>query len=559
MADSSSVTVDVRTDPEQQAGSSAVSVVQSNNVQSTQHSSSVVHGGQGPQGATGPQGVQGAQGIQGEQGEQGETGATGATGAAGATWHSGSGAPGAGLGVNGDHYFRTDTGQVYLKSAGSWSAIANITGPTGAQGIQGVQGDTGATGAAGADGKTVRSGSGVPGGGLGVDGDFYINTDNHDIYGPKTAGAWGSATSLIGPQGDQGDTGATGSTGPQGDSIVWQGAWADATAYDELDAVENNGNSYICILAHTSSATDEPGVGVNSATYWELMAAKGADGAGAGDASTDTATSVDGEMALFKGTTGKLLKRLTATGLIKAASGVVSAAVAGTDYLAPAAIGVTVQAYSANLDEYAGVNPSAAGLALLDDADASAQRTTLGLGAMATKATVGTSDIDPGAVTYDKIQDISAAARILGRQAGGTGGDTEELTAAMVMAIMLNTLYPVGSLYFTTSSTNPGTFLGGTWAAFGAGRVPVGFSSGETEFDTDEETGGAKTHTLTTGEMPSHNHTVDARTSKFGASVGTVFSRNTPDTSSNTDNAGGGGAHNNLQPYIVVRMWKRTA
>lgn len=186
-------------------------------------------------------------------------------------------------------------------------------------------------------------------------------------------------------------------------------------------------------------------------------------------------------------------------------------------------------------------------------------RSLLGLGALATKSEVATADIQAGAVTYDKMQDISAAARILGRQAGGTGGDAEELTAAMVMAIMLNTLWPVGSIYINTSNTNPGTFLGGTWAAFGAGRVPVGFDSGQTEFDTDEETGGAKTHTLATSEIPSHSHTVDARTSKFGASVGTVWSKNTPDTSSTTDATGGGGAHNNLQPYIVVRMWKRTA
>lgn len=54
------------------------------------------------------------------------------------------------------------------------------------------------------------------------------------------------------------------------------------------------------------------------------------------------------------------------------------------------AIGVTTQAYSANLDEFSTVNPTAAGLALLDDADAAAQRTTLGLGTAATKDT-GTS------------------------------------------------------------------------------------------------------------------------------------------------------------------------
>lgn len=135
-------------------------------------------------------------------------------------------------------------------------------------------------------------------------------------------------------------------------------------------------------------------------------------------------------------------------------------------------------------------------------------------------------------------------------------GANKKATLGTILAL----LYPVGSIYFSVNSTNPGTSLGfGTWSAFGAGRVPVGFDSGQTEFDTDEETGGAKTHTLSTAEIPAHNHTADARTSKFGSSVGTVFSKNTPDTQSSVDNTGGGGAHNNLQPYIVVRMWKRTA
>lgn len=82
--------------------------------------------------------------------------------------------------------------------------------PSGARGPAGATGATGAAGAPGApgaDGKTVRNGSGAPSSGLGVDGDFYIDTTADAIYGPKAAGAWGSATSLIGPQGEQGPAG----------------------------------------------------------------------------------------------------------------------------------------------------------------------------------------------------------------------------------------------------------------------------------------------------------------------------------------------------------------
>jgi hypothetical protein len=68
---------------------------------------------------------------------------------------------------------------------------------------------------------------------------------------------------------------------------------------------------------------------------------------GTGDV-TGAASSVDGEVALFSGTTGKAIKRATGTGLAKITSGVLGTATAGTDYLAPAAIGTTVQAYSAD-------------------------------------------------------------------------------------------------------------------------------------------------------------------------------------------------------------------
>lgn len=80
--------------------------------------------------------------------------------------------------------------------------------------------------------------------------------------------------------------GQQGAAGPTG--ISWLGAWALSTDFALRDVVSNNGSSYICIQAHTSSATDEPGVGANTATYWEVLAAKGVDGSGTG-----TVTSID--------------------------------------------------------------------------------------------------------------------------------------------------------------------------------------------------------------------------------------------------------------------------
>jgi len=131
--------------------------------------------------------------------------------------------------------------------------------------------------------------------------------------------------------------------------------------------------------------------------------------------------------------------------------------------------------------------------------------------------------------------------------------------------------YPVGSIYMNASdSTDPSVLLGfGTWAAFGAGRVPVGIDSGDTDFDTAEETGGYKTHTLTKQEIPPHTHSyvkTDSTSNANGYDNNTTAKAVTGSTETgggnigeNSDGTGNASPHNNLQPYIVVHMWKRTA
>jgi hypothetical protein len=175
--------------------------------------------------------------------------------------------------------------------------------------------------------------------------------------------------------------------------------------------------------------------------------------------------------------------------------------------------------------------------------------------------------------THDFI--YAASATQLARLAPAPGG----VPLYDGVAWSITDLYPVGSIYINASvSTNPGTLLGfGTWAAFGAGRVMVGLDSGDTDFDTAQETGGAKTVTLSSAEMPSHTHTQDSHTHGFttyssggtsGITVQNSTRQATPETvnlggvtatTATNQNTGGGGAHANVQPYIVVYMWRRTA
>lgn len=175
----------------------------------------------------------------------------------------------------------------------------------------------------------------------------------------------------------------------------------------------------------------------------------------------------------------------------------------------------------------------------------------------------------------------------------------------LLAADLLNKVYPVGAIYMSVVSTSPATLFGGTWSAFAAGRVLVGINTADASFDTVGETGGAKTHTLSVAEMPSHSHTgashrhtishthtinnhqhsfvlssqgdsaQPARPAGYpngGNNVGTSYtSFNGPggtnaastsysgyETPGTGGSAGSGSAHNNLQPYIVVYMWKRT-
>lgn len=155
-------------------------------------------------------------------------------------------------------------------------------------------------------------------------------------------------------------------------------------------------------------------------------------------------------------------------------------------------------------------------------------------------------------------------------------------------APMLDTMkkiYPVGSIYMSTVSTNPATLLGfGTWEAMPAGRVLLaqGKSSWGTTYNAGS-TGGEATHQLTVGELPSHTHSAstnvtgehthnyttyqylnwhgskEASSDWMNTSTGLTSKAGNHSHTVTINNTGSSNAHNNLQPYISVYIWKRTA
>jgi hypothetical protein len=184
---------------------------------------------------------------------------------------------------------------------------------------------------------------------------------------------------------------------------------------------------------------------------------------------------------------------------------------------------------------------------------------TLNSATISGTSTLTTVDINGGAIDGTAIgansaSTVAATTVTASGNVNTTGGELQ-INGTNV----LEKVYPVGSIYINASvSTNPATLLGfGTWVAFGAGKVIVGLDSSDTDFDTAEETGGAKTHTLSISEIPSHTHSLSTSDNPGGTGAIEVAG-GAPTSTQTTQATGGGGAHNNLQPYIVAYMWKRT-
>ena len=198
----------------------------------------------------------------------------------------------------------------------------------------------------------------------------------------------------------------------------------------------------------------------------------------------------------------------------------------------------------------------------------------------------GVESLTPTAADDNKVAIVDSTAAT-GWKFGKVGTDNLDKTS------ILNLVYPVGSIYMSANNVSPQTFLGGTWVEWGAGRVPVGVSSSDTDFNAAGKMGGEKTHYLSVSEMPSHSHEgtyTDPKSETTGkpddngeysdtkysvhydvtengmryveTSSGMVVPiplNNVIESIHGVYPNGGSQAHKNLQHNITCYMWKRTA
>lgn len=207
--------------------------------------------------------------------------------------------------------------------------------------------------------------------------------------------------------------------------------------------------------------------------------------------------------------------------------------------------------------------------------DTVAIATKLGTGASTSTNNTVLRGNGTGTTAFDQVHAATDISGVLPASNGGTGFTS---TSAFVASI-LGSIYPVGCIYTETTGVNPATTFGfGTWSQTGQGRVLVGQGTSDQSF-TAGVTGGESNHLLSSTEMPSHTHTITDpghfHPYKFGSTAGgdgsAIATASTVGTQSSltailnattgvtNQNTGGGGSHNNLQPYQVVYYWTRTA
>ena len=174
-------------------------------------------------------------------------------------------------------------------------------------------------------------------------------------------------------------------------------------------------------------------------------------------------------------------------------------------------------------------------------------------------------------VDYPKASHINSLQTAVEALEAKVGVDSSAVATSLDY-IIKNNIYPIGSVYIAVVSTDPSILLGfGTWSRIAEGRMLIGQTDSDADFNVAEETGGAKTHTLTTAELPEHSHgagTLKGQVKQISnggySDTATMADSNTGTTagqtiSGNTATAGSGDAHSIMNPYFTAYIWKRSA
>lgn len=157
---------------------------------------------------------------------------------------------------------------------------------------------------------------------------------------------------------------------------------------------------------------------------------------------------------------------------------------------------------------------------------------------------------DPKSEGDDHLRGLKVT--LLQQFSGFTQGKPITITEDQLNAVAH--LFRVGAVYLTfDDALDPATLFGGTWVKiqnmmlYGNGSRATGI------------TGGAETHTLAWGEMPSHSHDFEG-TNIQGLNVGAgIANVGATHATKATSAAGDGAAHNNMPPFICLNIWRRTA
>lgn len=169
---------------------------------------------------------------------------------------------------------------------------------------------------------------------------------------------------------------------------------------------------------------------------------------------------------------------------------------------------------------------------------------------------VGTGTYTYDSIVIDKTKSTTLDGNLALKEV--SEGEYAFTNSVPFKALTFDDIYPVGSIYISVNNVNPSTLFGGTWAQI---KDKFLLAAGSTYSNGD--TGGEATHTLTVNEMPNHTHNVNigaalaAESGGFGLNNGFPVAKD--NISRDTNSKGGGQPHNNMPPYLVVAIWKRTA